>query len=501
MARYGKAFRDRAVARLLPPESADVNVVSREIGISADTLERWRAEALASGQKNGGWTAGARFAALLTTAAMSEEEKNAWCRSQGLFPSELAQWRAAATGALERPDAAQQVPSERRQVKELERELRRKEKALAETAALLVLSKKPRGDLPQGRGRMIAMEDRRWMVEAIDEAHCSGARLSVACSLAGIDIRTLQRWRRDGGLETGDRRPMAVRPVPAHALTSQERAAILEIANEPRFAALPPAQIVPRLADEGRYVASESSFHRVLRHNQQTTHRGRAKAPERRKEPTTHIATAPGQVWCWDVTWLPSRVKGQWFYLYLILDIYSRHIVGHEVQQVESGEHAAHLAKRVALAEGVHTALNKPVLHGDNGASLKATTVLAMLQWLGIAPSYSRPRVSNDNAYAESLFRTAKYRSGYPPEGFGDIQAARRWAADFVHWYNGEHRHSGIQFVTPAQRHRGEDHAILRARHHLYESARAQNPRRWSRGVRDWSPTGAVTLNPDKLVN
>lgn len=348
---------------------------------------------------------------------------------------------------------------------------------------------------------MIAKEDRQWMVEGIEEAHRNGARLEPACALAGIDLRTLQRWRREGGLERGDGRPAAVRPTPAHALTAEERATVLKLANEPRFAELPPAQIVPRLADEGCYVASESSFHRVLRQNRQTAHRGRAKAPEQRREPTTHIATGPGQVWCWDVTWLPSRVKGQWFYLYLILDIYSRNIVGYEVHDVESGEHAAHLARRTALAEGVHTALIKPVLHGDNGASLKATTVLAMLQWLGIAPSYSRPRVSNDNAYAESLFRTAKYRAGYPADGFSDIDAARRWASDFVRWYNNEHRHSGIRFVTPAQRHCGDDHAILRARQDVYELARSRNPARWTARIRNWSPVGAVTLNPERLVH
>ena len=145
MARYGQAFKDRLVARLLPPESAAVEVVSREAGISAETLERWRSDALAKGQKSGGWTAAARFEAIVATAAMSEEEKAAWCRRQGIFPSELVEWREAATGALQAPAqrAGETVSAaERRRIKELERELRRKDKALAETAALLVLSKK-----------------------------------------------------------------------------------------------------------------------------------------------------------------------------------------------------------------------------------------------------------------------------------------------------------------------------------------------------------------------
>lgn len=145
MARYGQAFKDRVVARLLPPESADVNGVSREVGISSTTLERWRADALTSGQWRGGWTAVARFEAILATAGMSDEENSVWCRRQGLFPSELVEWRAVATGALETPGSrpvGESTAAERRQIRELERELRRKDKALAETAALLVLSKK-----------------------------------------------------------------------------------------------------------------------------------------------------------------------------------------------------------------------------------------------------------------------------------------------------------------------------------------------------------------------
>lgn len=344
---------------------------------------------------------------------------------------------------------------------------------------------------------MIALDDRRNLVSEVERAHAAGARLAPACRIVGIDVRTLQRWRGEG-LCTGDRRAQADRPRPAHALSEAERGTIVQVANEARFAALPPAQIVPRLADEGRYIASESSFHRVLRAHGQLTHRGRAKAPTASRTPTTHTARAPGQVWCWDVTWLPATVAGRWFYLYLILDLYSRKVVGYEVHEVESGDHAAQLLKRTALAEGIHAADRKPVLHGDNGAALKATTVLAMLQWLGVAPSYSRPRVSDDNAFVESLFRTAKYRPAYPTSGFADLGAARGWAERFVHWYNHEHRHSGLRFVTPAQRHSGNDRALLAARDAVYQAAKQRTPRRWARQTRNWTPIGAVTLNPER---
>jgi putative transposase len=346
---------------------------------------------------------------------------------------------------------------------------------------------------------MTRLEDRRTLVDEIVQARTAGARLDAACALAGIDARTLQRWQAGGGPLQADRRPEAVRPTPSHALSEAERACIVEIANTPRFADMPPARIVPALADEGVYVASEASFHRVLRAHGQMTRRGRARPPRTCGPPSTHVATAPGQVWCWDVTFLPAaQVQGRWFYLFLILDLYSRKIVGFEVHDTDAAEHAAHLVRRTALAEGVHAMATRPVLHGDNGASLKPTTVLAMLAWLGIAPSYSRPRVSDDNAFAEALFRTAKYRPEFPAQGFADLDAARDWAARFVRWYNHAHRHSALRYVTPAQRHAGQDGALLAARHALYQAAQQSNPRRWSGQTRDWTPIGAVTLNPER---
>jgi putative transposase len=345
---------------------------------------------------------------------------------------------------------------------------------------------------------MTRLEDRQTLIDQVAEARANGARQAPACILAGVDPRTIQRWRKNDGLTRGDQRPDAIRSAPSHALTEEERKRIVEMANEPRFAETPPARVVPVLADEGIYIASESSFHRVLRAHGQMNRRGRARPPRPSRPPTTHIATQPGAVWCWDVTFLPATVQGRWFYLYLILDLYSRKIVGFEVHDTDSADHAAHLARRTALAEAVHAMPVRPVLHGDNGATLKGTTVLAMLNWLGIEPSYSRPRVSDDNPYAEALFRTAKYRPQFPVRGFAELDAAREWAARFVDWYNNVHRHSGIGYVTPAQRHTGEDHALLAARHKLYQRARQSNPRRWSGATRDWTPIEAVTLNPER---
>jgi transposase InsO family protein len=346
---------------------------------------------------------------------------------------------------------------------------------------------------------MTSLEDRRAIRESVAAARGSGARLAAICDVIGVDPTTLRRWSTADGLTAADKRSSAARRAPAARLSEAERQAILEVANRPQYADLPPTRIVPMLADEGAYIASESSFYRVLREAGQLTHRGRSKAPVKQRPPTTHVACRPNMLWAWDMTFLPTQVIGQWLYLYLILDVFSRKIVAWEVHATDDADHAVRVVKRAALAEGIAGQAVKPVLHGDNGATLKATTVLGMLNWLGIKPSYSRPRVSNDNAYAEALFKTAKYRPEYPKRGFATLDEARRWAADFVHWYNHEHRHSGIRYVTPAQRHAGSDRDVLRARQAVYEHAKARCPHRWNgRPIRNWNRDEVVTLNPEK---
>ena len=271
------------------------------------------------------------------------------------------------------------------------------------------------------------------------------------------------------------RRPVADRG--AHRLAAR-RLLQAQVANEPRFAPVTPAGIVPMLANEGTYLACESSFRRVLRENGQSRHRGRAKAPQASRPPTTLVARAPGEVWCWDMTFLPAETKGRWFFLYLILYLFSRKVVGWEVHDTDEADHAARLVRRAALAEGVDAMASRPVLHGDNGATLKATTVLAMLHWLGIKPSYSRSRVWDDSPFVEALFKTAKYRPEHPAHGFAGLHEAHAWAKRFGGWYNDEHRHDGIRYVTPAQRHACLDREFFAARHDLYQAAKELNPAR-----------------------
>jgi putative transposase len=337
---------------------------------------------------------------------------------------------------------------------------------------------------------MISASDRRTAVALMEEAVAAGARKHLVCQELGVTVRTLQRWVQGGELRC-DARPQALRPEPAHKLTQAERAAVLKLVNEPRFAALPPTQIVPRLADEGRYVASESTLYRILRAEQQLTARSRARTAVHR-EPPRHCAKGPNQLWCWDITYLPTAVRGTFFFLYLLLDVYSRKIAAHEVHAEESGHHAAALIERAVLRERV--AGQPLVIHQDNGSPMKASTFVAKLQQLGIDASYSRPSVSDDNAYAESLFRTCKYRPDYPGV-FAGLDEARAWALRFERWYNHTHKHRNLKFVSPAERHCGADRTIFAARSDLYEQARAKHPARWTRNTRDWSLSDQVWLN------
>ena len=344
---------------------------------------------------------------------------------------------------------------------------------------------------------MISASDREQAVTLIDEARSAGARLGRACKEIGIDRRTYNRWCGDGGIRC-DGRPDAIRPEPANKLSAAEYQEIVDTMHRPEFASLPPGQVVPALADqEWRYIASESTFYRTLRARGEQHHRGRANAPRHPGPPLTHVAHGPNEVWSGDISWLPTRVRGLFFYRYLIVDIYSRKIVAAEVFEAENGTWLSQLVRRAVLAEQCIT--HPPVLHTDNGSSMKGRTSKATLEWLQIQPSYSRPRVSNDNPYSEALFRTCKYRPVYPPEGFADLQAAQDWVAAFVRWYNDEHRHSAIRYVTPAERHDGRDHDILAHRKAIYEQARKHRPERWSGDTRNWQPVGPVTLNPQHV--
>lgn len=334
------------------------------------------------------------------------------------------------------------------------------------------------------RGKVMAL-----LTEAIDK----GARQDRACAVICLSERTLQRWQCDQS--RGDQRPMRVQ-APKNGLSMLERQRLLTVANSDEFGHLPPSQIVPRLADRGQYIASESTFYRVLRAENQLMHRSAERPAQQRSKPRALSATAPDQLFSWDITYLPTQVKGIYLYLYLFMDIFSRKIVGWQIYDAESSELAAEVMRDICERE--HIARNQVVLHSDNGSPMKGATMLATLQALGVMPSFSRPAVSNDNPFSESLFKTMKYRPAYPSKPFENLITARQWVGTFAHWYNHEHRHSAIGFVTPAERHAGLDIALLSKRIDVYEAAKARHPERWSGDTRKWQPSRVVHLNPDQ---
>lgn len=329
------------------------------------------------------------------------------------------------------------------------------------------------------------------ILDLLDEAVAAGARLAPACELLGLTARTIQRWREQ---DVGQDRRRGPKSAPANKLPSKERREVLARVNSAPFRDLSPKQIVPRLADLGEYVASESTIYRLLREEGQLAHRAASRPPTARR-PREHVATGPCQVWSWDITYLKGPLRGSFYYLYMILDVWSRKIVGWALHPEESATHASQLLCDTCEKLGVDP--EGIVLHSDNGGPMKGSTMLATLQHLGVVASFSRPRVCDDNPFSEALFRTLKYRPDYPSRPFGSLEEATDWVAGFVAYYNTEHRHSAIRFVTPDDRHFGREETILKQRKRVYERARRRHPQRWARATRNWTPIEVVRLNPE----
>ncbi|MDD9197170.1 IS3 family transposase [Aliivibrio sp. S3MY1] len=508
MSRISVERKEAILKKLLPPYSMSVKEVSEEEGISTATLYHWRQQLRGSGAavpnsntSSEQWSAQTKLAIVAETYSMTESELSQYCREKGLFPEQIQSWRSECMQGFksskeQEAEAKKQAKADKLEIKELKKDLRLKEKALAETAALLVLRKKLRGLLRgRARGRLTSTDERQTIVTLILEAKQCGCRLEPACHEVQIDLRTYRRWYQQGEVQA-DKRPICLRPEPANKLSQQERDAIIEVCNRSEFASLPPTQIVPTLLDRGEYIASESSYYRILSAQGQLNKRGRQRSRQKRAKPTSYTATDSNQVYTWDITYLPSKVRGQHYYLYVIEDIYSRKIVGYEVYGHECGELASQLLQRTLMREQCFN--QALVLHSDNGAPMKSLTFKAKMEELGITSSYSRPRVSDDNPYVESLFRTVKYMPSWPTKGFETIDSSRSWVEAFVRWYNTEHKHSKLNYVTPSERHNGKDKEILKRRAEVLLAAKELNPERWPGDIRNCAPVGDVHLNPER---
>ena len=335
----------------------------------------------------------------------------------------------------------------------------------------------------------MSAENRSQLVAMVEAAVESGCAQQKACSVVGITPRTCQRWSLAPDSEDGRCGPLR---EPENKLSLQERAEVIRISTSTEFCDKSPHQIVPTLADRGEYVASEASFYRLLKATELLKHRGKSK-PRSVTRPHAYMATRPNQIYSWDITYLLSEIRGVYYYLYLFLDIFSRKIVGWEVHDNESSALSSRLLVNICAREGVRR--DQVTLHSDNGGPMKGATMLVTMQRLGVMPSFSRPSVSNDNPYSESMFKTLKYCPQFPSKPFESIEAARAWVKEFVRWYNTEQLHSGINFVTPASKHTGDDVAILSQRDKVYAAAKTKNPARWSGKTRNWKPIQEVKLN------
>jgi putative transposase len=279
------------------------------------------------------------------------------------------------------------------------------------------------------------------------------------------------------------RRPRAEvrrrRGAPPLALAAPERQAILEVLNSPRFADATPYTAWARLLDEGMYLGSVRTFYRILATAGQVCERRNQLVHPPHAKPEL-VATAPNQVWSWDITRLRGSLKWQYFYLYVLIDIFSRYVVGWLVAQAENAGLAGALIEESCAKHGV--ARDTLTLHSDRGSPMRAKGTAELLVDLGVAASYSRPRVSNDNPFSEAQFKTLKYRPEFP-ERFEGLDHARAHLRAFFAWYNEEHRHSGIGFMTPAEVHFGHGAALHAQRAQVLKAAYAANPARFKHRV------------------
>jgi putative transposase len=268
----------------------------------------------------------------------------------------------------------------------------------------------------------------------------------------------------------------ARRPSPPLALTSQERQTVVDILHSERFQDKAPHQAYAILLDDGQYHCSIRTMYRILaaEHGDVKERRRQVQRPAYSKPEL--LATGPNQVWSWDITKLKGPKKWTYFYLYVIMDIFSRNVVGWMVAHQEQQSLAKRLIEQSVLNQGIQP--GHLTIHADRGSSMKSKVVAQLMADLGITKTHSRPSVSNDNPYSEAQFKTLKYAPGFP-QRFGSIQDARAYCQGFFHWYNKEHRHSGIGLMTPQQVHYGLSSVVLEQRSNVLEAAFKNNPNRF----------------------
>lgn len=354
----------------------------------------------------------------------------------------------------------------------------------------------------KGRGGKVSNQDRRKLVEIVDQLRVDpelvAAKVTVdaICKALHIAAKTYYRWKADPDGE--DKRATCKRAPNPRSLSPEEKQQVLALINSEEVADKSVTQAYMHYLDQGVYIASESTIRRLLREKgvDQSTRRDgirNSRAPGYR--PDEYVASAPNMVWTWDGTLFRGRYAGQFYCVYVAIDIYSRLIVGYGVYEADNAENAIDFLTRAFDEHAIKR--NQLVLHSDNGSAMRAADTLAMLKERGVIASHSRPRVSNDNAYSESLFSTLNIRKGLDSRRYDSLEECQEAVRKAVEQYNNEHHHRGINYVTPAERHAGRDAKVLAKRKETLEFARAKNPNRWIKNrVMNCEPAGAQYLNP-----
>ena len=296
--------------------------------------------------------------------------------------------------------------------------------------------------------------------------------ISEACQALGVPRSSFYRARQP-------KHAPKPRPTPERALKPQEKEQVRQVLNSEPFQDSAPREVYATLLDAGQYLCSWRTMYRILKEHQLVRERRNQLRHPTYTKPEL-LATGPNQLWSWDITKLRGPAKWTYYYLYTILDVFSRYVVGWLIAERESARLAEHLIGETCAKQGIEP--DQLILHADRGSAMISKTVALLLADLGVTKTHSRPHVSNDNPYSESQFKTMKYRPGYP-DRFGSIQDARAWARLFFHWYNHEHYHSGLALLTPATVHYGQAQAVLERRQETLEAAYALHPERFVRGV------------------
>lgn len=307
-----------------------------------------------------------------------------------------------------------------------------------------------------------------------------------ACEALGISRSSLYRARQPHPATQ-------VRQMPAHALSLEERVEVRETLNSERFMDKAPRQVYAALLDEGEYLCHWRTMYRILAAHDEIRERRRVRRHPIYKKPEL-LATAPNQVWSWDITYLRGPHKWEHYPLYTVLDIYSRYVVGWMIAEVESSDLARQLIAATASKQGILP--DQLTLHADNGAPMRGKPLSQLLVDLGITKSHNRPHTSDDNPFSEAHFKTMKYRPDYP-DRFGSLAQAQEWARHFFTWYNEQHYHSGLNLLTPASVHFDEANAVQQQRQAVMLAAYATHPNRFVRGepLVKGAPA-AVWINP-----